>query len=49
MKVTVIGLGNVGTVVAAGLALSGHQVLATDVELHKIHGLRDRGYCGPEP
>ena len=49
MKVTVIGLGNVGTVAAAGLALSGHQVLATDVDLHKIQGLRDRGYCGPEP
>ena len=49
MKVTVIGLGNVGTVAAAGFALSGHQVLATDVDLHKIQGLRDRGYCGPEP
>ena len=49
MKVTVIGLGNVGTVAAAGFALSGHQVLATDVDLHKIQALRDRGYCGPEP
>ena len=38
-----------GTVAAAGLALSGHQVLATDVDLHKIQGLRDRGYYGPEP
>ena len=49
MKVTVIGLGNVGTVAAVGFAFSGHQVLATDVDLHKIQRLRDRGYCGPEP
>ena len=38
-----------GPYAAAGFALSGHQVLATDVDLHKIQGLRDRAHCGPEP
>ena len=49
MKVTVIGMGNVGTVAAAGLAHFGHQVLATDVDLQKLKALRDGGYSGPEP
>ena len=49
MKVTVIGMGNVGIVAAAGLAHFGHQALATDVDLQKLKALRDGGYCGPEP
>ena len=49
MKVTVIGLGHVGTVVGVGLALSGHQVLATDIDPHKLRVLRAGEYGGFEP
>ena len=42
MKVTVVGLGHVGIVAATGLALAGHQVLATDVDHERIH-LLNRG------
>ena len=49
MKVTVIGLGLVGTVAAVGLADSGHQVLATDIDPLKIQGLSAGDYKGSEP
>ena len=49
MKVTVIGLGPVGTVSAAGLALSGHDVLATDIDPLKVRALRAGRYGGCEP
>ena len=49
MKVTVIGLGPVGTVTAAGLALSGHDVLATDIDTLKVRALRAGRYGGYEP
>ena len=49
MKVTVIGLGPVGTVSAAGLALSGHDVLATDIDPLKVRALRAGRYGGYEP
>ena len=39
MKVTVVGLGPVGTVAATGLALSGHEVLATDVDPSRVQAL----------
>ena len=45
MKVTIVGLGQVGTVAASGLALSGHEVLATDVNLSRVQALR-AGVCG---
>ena len=40
MKITVIGLGHVGVVAAAGLALSGHDVLAVDIDRGVVDGLR---------
>ena len=40
MKITVIGLGHVGAVAAAGLALAGHEVLATDVDQERLDGLK---------
>ncbi len=40
MKVTVIGLGHVGLVAAAGLALAGHEVLATDIDRVKLDEIR---------
>ena len=40
MKVSVIGLGYVGSVVAAGLAWAGHQVLGVDVDRTKVDTLR---------
>lgn len=36
MKISVIGLGYVGTVVAGCLARIGHEVIGVDVELHKV-------------
>ena len=45
MKVTVIGLGLVGTVSAAGLALAGHDALATDIDPVRVRALR-AGRCG---
>ena len=49
MNVTVIGLGPVGTVTAAGLAMSGHEVLATDVDTAKVQSLSAGVYDGFEP
>ena len=39
MKLTVIGLGYVGTVAAAGLAVAGHDVLGVDLDRQRIAGL----------
>ena len=49
MKVTVIGLGPVGTVAAVSLAVSGHDVLATDVDPDKVQSLGAGVYDGYEP
>ena len=49
MKVTVIGLGLVGTVSAVGLALAGHDVLATDIDTLRVRALRAGRYGGCEP
>ena len=40
MKITVIGLGHVGLVAAAGLAASGHDVLATDIDRSRLDALK---------
>ena len=40
MKVSVIGLGYVGSVAAAGLAMAGHDVLGIDVDCDKIDAYR---------
>ena len=42
MKITVVGLGYVGTVAAAGLALAGHEVLAVDIDRERV-GLLQEG------
>ena len=39
MKITVIGLGHVGTVAAAGLAAAGHRVLGVDVDAGRLDAL----------
>ena len=49
MKVTVIGLGPVGTVAATSLAVSGHEVLATDVDPAKVQSLGAGVYDSFEP
>ena len=49
MKVTVVGLGQVGMVAATGFALSGHEVLATDVDPLKVRALGAGMYGGNEP
>ena len=36
MKITVVGLGRVGTVAAASLALAGHEVLGVDVDRERV-------------
>src|SRR3954468_14604077 len=41
MKVAVLGLGYVGTVTAAGLAASGHDVVGVDVDPFKIGSIED--------
>ena len=48
MKVTVVGLGPVGTVAAVSLAVSGHDVLATDVDVVRVHCLKAGVYDGYE-
>ena len=40
MKLTVVGLGCVGTVAATGLALAGHEVLAVDIDRERVDALR---------
>ena len=49
MKVTVVGLGLVGTVAAVSLAVSGHDVLATDVDVVRVQCLKAGVYDGYEP
>ena len=49
LKVTVVGLGNVGTGAAISLAVSGHEVLATDVDPCKLQALGAGVYEGYEP
>ena len=49
MKVTVIGMGQVGAVAAAGLALSGHRVMAVDIDRARILALQSGKYPGCEP
>ena len=49
MKVTVIGLGAIGTVAAVSLAVSGHEVLATDVDPARVQCLKAGAYDGYEP
>ena len=39
MKITVVGLGYVGTVAAAGLATAGHEVLGVDIDQRRIDAL----------
>ncbi len=39
MKISVIGLGYVGAVAAAGLANSGHQVLGVDIDRNRVESL----------
>lgn len=41
MKVSVIGLGYVGSVVAAGVAAAGHEVLGVDIDQRKVEALRN--------
>ncbi len=45
MKISVIGLGYVGAVAAAGLAASGHDVLGVDIDRARVHSLS----CGRVP
>ena len=40
VKLTVIGLGHVGLVAAAGLAVAGHEILATDIDRTKLNYLK---------
>lgn len=41
MKITVIGLGRLGTVAAAGLAAAGHEVMGLDVDERRVRTLRE--------
>ena len=41
MKITVIGLGRLGTVAAAGLAAGGHEVMGLDVDERRVRTLRE--------
>ena len=49
MKVAVVGLGHVGIVAATSLALSGHEVMATDADPAKVQSLSAGIYDGYEP
>ena len=40
MKITVFGLGHLGTVAAGGLAAVGHDVTGLDIDEHKVQALR---------
>lgn len=41
LKITVVGLGHLGTVAAAGLAMAGHQVTGVDVDRRRIRQLQE--------
>ena len=41
LKITVVGLGHIGLVAAAALAVKGHEVRATDVDRAKLEEIRD--------
>ena len=41
MNITVIGLGRLGTVAAAGLAAAGHDVTGLDVDEQRVKALRE--------
>ena len=41
MKITVVGLGHLGTVAAAGLAMAGHQVTGVDIDRRRIRQLQE--------
>ena len=49
MKVAIVGLGHVGIVAATSLALSGHEVMATDIDPAKVQSLSAGIYDGYEP
>ena len=40
MNITVVGLGHLGSVVAAGLAMGGHRVIGVDIDRQRIDNLR---------
>ena len=41
MKITVVGLGHLGTVAAGGLSMAGHRVTGVDIDTGRIEQLRD--------
>ena len=41
LKITVVGMGHLGTVAAGGLALSGHRVTGVDVDAERVARLRN--------
>ena len=49
MKITVIGLGHLGTVAAAGLAAAGHDVTGLDVDEQRVRALREGRILFYEP
>ncbi len=49
MRVSVFGLGKVGTVTAACLARAGHDVVGVDVDPGVVAALRAGGVSGGEP
>ena len=49
MKVSVIGLGYVGSVAAAGLASAGHHVLGVDIDAEKCQAYRNGAVPTVEP
>ena len=49
MKVTVVGLGHVGTIASVSLGVSGREVLATDIDPDKVQSFSAGVYDGFEP
>ena len=49
MKITVIGLGRLGSVAAGGLAAAGHEVTGMDVDERRVKELREGRipFCEP--